>query len=426
MKCIERYILQKQTGHIMQIDDTYMTRRPIVGGSEYSSPRVPGYVERNEISYSRQNSSSQDGLPSFKELVHGIRNEFSLPTTQAGRSYTHSLPLRGLDVLHRSSSFSISETNESKDQTLYNRQALGINAQCNRNKHTLPFATLAKVGGSQYYSSPDSVKKKEEGILSFLTWFLRGHTTLDECFSEMDQHLMINKIALPDNDSSIDILQGVDLDKQEFTIAREDFKKWVIDIPDTLYNNISLSLEKFTNILHELKIMKYNYIQENTLNMNRRTALEGLGNGLKEENNRDNDVESEDTDDSNTIGYNDSREGTDFSTSNSPSFKKLEVKTRPVDKKVTKPRVKTHHLKKTSSVKCKHCSSIETPEWRRGPDGSRTLCNACGLFFSKLSKRFGVDDAATLMKYRKENGFINDRTVPSFRVNEAMSNIGVA
>lgn len=29
--------------------------------------------------------------------------------------------------------------------------------------------------------------------------------------------------------------------------------------------------------------------------------------------------------------------------------------------------------------KCHSCSTTETPEWRRGPDGARTLCNACGL-----------------------------------------------
>ncbi|PKI84393.1 hypothetical protein MVES_001783 [Malassezia vespertilionis] len=29
----------------------------------------------------------------------------------------------------------------------------------------------------------------------------------------------------------------------------------------------------------------------------------------------------------------------------------------------------------------------DTPEWRRGPDGARTLCNACGLHFAKLVRR---------------------------------------
>ncbi|CAH1763589.1 8028_t:CDS:2 [Entrophospora sp. SA101] len=29
--------------------------------------------------------------------------------------------------------------------------------------------------------------------------------------------------------------------------------------------------------------------------------------------------------------------------------------------------------------RCHSCNISETPEWRRGPDGARTLCNACGL-----------------------------------------------
>lgn len=29
--------------------------------------------------------------------------------------------------------------------------------------------------------------------------------------------------------------------------------------------------------------------------------------------------------------------------------------------------------------RCHSCNRAETPEWRRGPDGASTLCNACGL-----------------------------------------------
>ncbi|KAG0362644.1 hypothetical protein BG005_004761 [Podila minutissima] len=37
--------------------------------------------------------------------------------------------------------------------------------------------------------------------------------------------------------------------------------------------------------------------------------------------------------------------------------------------------------------RCMSCDSSDTPEWRRGPDGARTLCNACGLHYAKLLKR---------------------------------------
>ncbi|KAF9191564.1 hypothetical protein BGZ51_007127 [Haplosporangium sp. Z 767] len=37
--------------------------------------------------------------------------------------------------------------------------------------------------------------------------------------------------------------------------------------------------------------------------------------------------------------------------------------------------------------RCLSCHTSDTPEWRRGPDGARTLCNACGLHYAKLVKR---------------------------------------
>ena len=43
---------------------------------------------------------------------------------------------------------------------------------------------------------------------------------------------------------------------------------------------------------------------------------------------------------------------------------------------------------------CHQCGVQETPEWRRGPDGSHTLCNACGLRFSKLMRKKGEEEAA--------------------------------
>ncbi|GJN20783.1 hypothetical protein PR202_gb08202 [Eleusine coracana subsp. coracana] len=36
---------------------------------------------------------------------------------------------------------------------------------------------------------------------------------------------------------------------------------------------------------------------------------------------------------------------------------------------------------KPSAGQCQHCGTEETPQWRHGPDGRRTLCNACGMQF---------------------------------------------
>lgn len=34
-------------------------------------------------------------------------------------------------------------------------------------------------------------------------------------------------------------------------------------------------------------------------------------------------------------------------------------------------------------LRCVHCRNTETPLWRAGPDGPKTLCNACGVRYKK-------------------------------------------
>eukprot|EP01095_Lingulamoeba_sp_RSL-Kostka_P002155 TRINITY_DN13046_c0_g1_i1.p1 TRINITY_DN13046_c0_g1~~TRINITY_DN13046_c0_g1_i1.p1 ORF type:complete len:127 (+),score=3.71 TRINITY_DN13046_c0_g1_i1:93-473(+) len=34
------------------------------------------------------------------------------------------------------------------------------------------------------------------------------------------------------------------------------------------------------------------------------------------------------------------------------------------------------------NIYCRSCFTKSTPEWRRGPDGYKSLCNACGLRYS--------------------------------------------
>ncbi|KEY72594.1 hypothetical protein S7711_10091 [Stachybotrys chartarum IBT 7711] len=40
---------------------------------------------------------------------------------------------------------------------------------------------------------------------------------------------------------------------------------------------------------------------------------------------------------------------------------------------------------------CHSCKKTETPEWRRGPDGARTLCNGCGLHYAKQERKRQVE-----------------------------------
>jgi len=44
-------------------------------------------------------------------------------------------------------------------------------------------------------------------------------------------------------------------------------------------------------------------------------------------------------------------------------------------------------LLKTGAKACEMCGKTQSPEWRKGPSGEKTLCNACGLRFSRSQKR---------------------------------------
>jgi len=46
---------------------------------------------------------------------------------------------------------------------------------------------------------------------------------------------------------------------------------------------------------------------------------------------------------------------------------------------MTGPDTKKRRGRAAPPGRCHSCARSETPEWRRGPDGARTLCNACGL-----------------------------------------------
>ncbi|KAJ6507975.1 hypothetical protein C8R47DRAFT_1100181 [Mycena vitilis] len=64
----------------------------------------------------------------------------------------------------------------------------------------------------------------------------------------------------------------------------------------------------------------------------------------------------------------------------------------------SKYRKRSSGQRATPPGKCHSCHIRETPEWRRGPDGARTLCNACGLHYAKLirkrDKEHGANGAA--------------------------------
>ncbi|RMZ79029.1 hypothetical protein DV737_g3604, partial [Chaetothyriales sp. CBS 132003] len=48
---------------------------------------------------------------------------------------------------------------------------------------------------------------------------------------------------------------------------------------------------------------------------------------------------------------------------------------------------KPKKVKSADEFVCTDCGTLDSPEWRRGPNGPKTLCNACGLRWAKKEKK---------------------------------------
>jgi len=48
---------------------------------------------------------------------------------------------------------------------------------------------------------------------------------------------------------------------------------------------------------------------------------------------------------------------------------------------------KKKKIKMADEYVCTDCGTLDSPEWRKGPSGPKTLCNACGLRWAKKEKK---------------------------------------
>jgi len=48
---------------------------------------------------------------------------------------------------------------------------------------------------------------------------------------------------------------------------------------------------------------------------------------------------------------------------------------------------KKKKMKLADEYVCTDCGTLDSPEWRKGPSGPKTLCNACGLRWAKKEKK---------------------------------------
>ena len=61
----------------------------------------------------------------------------------------------------------------------------------------------------------------------------------------------------------------------------------------------------------------------------------------------------------------------------------------PVDKDSRLSSDKKKKFKAADEYVCTDCGTLDSPEWRKGPNGPKTLCNACGLRWAKKEKKRG-------------------------------------
>jgi hypothetical protein len=55
----------------------------------------------------------------------------------------------------------------------------------------------------------------------------------------------------------------------------------------------------------------------------------------------------------------------------------------PIDKESRQSSDKKKKQKVADEYVCTDCGTLDSPEWRKGPKGPKTLCNACGLRWAK-------------------------------------------
>lgn len=57
---------------------------------------------------------------------------------------------------------------------------------------------------------------------------------------------------------------------------------------------------------------------------------------------------------------------------------------------------KKKKLKMADEYVCADCGTLDSPEWRKGPKGPKTLCNACGLRWAKKEKKRAGGDGGSV------------------------------
>ena len=70
--------------------------------------------------------------------------------------------------------------------------------------------------------------------------------------------------------------------------------------------------------------------------------------------------------------------------------------------------------------RCHNCNRVESPDWRRGPDGTRTLCSACGFHYAKTSRKFDQKQVPKASSPLRESMAVSAETLSSPTVRKTL------
>lgn len=223
-------------------------------------------------------------------------------------------------------------------------------------------------------------RNSQQECFEFLVYFFSTSENLFECLRKMK--VQFTKCCNLGVSSEKDALVA----SNHTWSTREDFRKFVSDIPPDMCANISRGTYRLSHVLSKLK--------ETRNHKNGLLKLPGMSERPMS-----------------LIPPKIRSKASSRKSSLKTSLKSLRTSQSPMPKGVTTAK-KEPKLPKITAI-CSHCTIKDTPEWRKGPNGSRSLCNACGLFYSKLVKKFGTKDASAIFHFRRDSDAIMDRTIPS-------------
>lgn len=314
-------------------------------------------------------------LPSFSELIQVIERDYLV-----GNTLQHSN--ENINIFQRTS--------------------------CTTDNSIDSLKTLANITTLKHYTSYDIIRRKEEELYRY---FISCSSSLENLFEKLSSiKSTLLQVSVADTnkfDRNLDTsLFGLEKDGKQISILRKEFRKWVMETPGKIHCDVFEELNNIISNISKLINIKEEYKEERILN-NFQQEIRGdtlLNNIKNQELQRQMNIRTSSNKDNTTISDNLGITEANF------VKRPFTVRNNRVQKK-PKKYTKLKSLRQQNYV-CTHCGTTQTPEWRKGPKGSRTLCNACGLFYSKLIKKFGINESAKILRIRRENKQISDRTIP--------------